>query len=94
MFSIRAQEVYEEAAEDAEPLLVQGIIDAYFEENGQWILVDYKTDHVNHRNGKELLKKRYEMQLRYYAKALSSLTGKPVSERVIYSFALGEAFTV
>ncbi|MFI3176088.1 MAG: helicase-exonuclease AddAB subunit AddA [Eubacteriales bacterium] len=70
-----------------EDILLQGIIDAYFEEDGALVIVDYKTDRV--RSSKELME-RYRIQLEYYAKALSALTGKPVKEKVLYSFYLGE----
>ena len=70
-----------------EMILVQGIIDVYFEEDGEIVLLDYKTDKV--RNGAEL-KERYHAQLEYYAKALEQLLGKKVKEKVIYSFFLGE----
>ena len=70
-----------------EMILVQGIIDVYFEEDGEIVLLDYKTDKV--RNGAEL-KERYHAQLEYYAKALEQLLGKKVKEKVIYSFCLGE----
>ena len=70
-----------------EQILVQGIIDLYFEEEGELVVLDYKTDRVN--SGTEL-KNKYQMQLDYYAKALERLTGKKVKERLIYSFALGQ----
>ena len=69
-----------------EEVLVQGIIDAYFIEDGAVVLVDYKTDRV--RDGAELLR-RYRIQLRLYARALQAATGLPVSEKIIWSFALG-----
>ena len=65
-----------------EGLLVQGIIDAYFIEDGEIVIVDYKTDNV--RNINELVEK-YHVQLEYYAKALSSLLNLPVKELIIYS---------
>ena len=67
-------------------VLVQGIVDAYFEEDGQLVVVDYKTDHVK---TKEQLKNRYQTQLDYYQKALEQITGKKVKEKIIYSVALG-----
>lgn len=76
-------------------LLVQGIIDLYFEENDRLVIVDYKTDRVSkNKYGEEELVKRYAVQLDYYAKALQQLTGKEVSEKVIYSFTLGKAIRV
>lgn len=74
---------------EEETILVQGIIDVYFEENGELVVADYKTDLVN--SGQELWK-RYRTQLDYYAEALERLTGKRVKEKIIYSFALGKEF--
>ncbi len=70
-----------------EMVLVQGIIDAYFEEEDSLVLMDYKTDRV--KNARELIDK-YKAQLDYYQKALEKITGKQVKERIIYSFYLGE----
>lgn len=69
--------------------LIQGVIDLYMEEEDGYVVVDYKTDRVSKEDGEQELKKRYALQLDYYAKALSQLTGKPVKEKVIYSFSLG-----
>lgn len=69
--------------------LIQGIIDLYFEEDGELVIVDYKTDRVmKGKAGEKELVKRYAIQLDYYAKALAQLTGKTVKEKIIYSFAL------
>ena len=75
--------------------LIQGIIDMYFEEDGELVLIDYKTDRVNKSTaGEQELVKRYAIQLDYYAKALAQLTGKCVKEKIIYSFALGKGIMV
>ena len=68
-------------------VLIQGIIDAWFFEGDDIILMDYKTDHVNHE---EDLVKRYKIQLELYKRALEAFTGKIVKEIYIYSFALGK----
>lgn len=88
-------EVYreEEREGSGDYVMVQGIIDACFEENGAWILVDYKTDAVK-ENVQEVLTARYRAQLKYYARALQQMTGMPVAECMIYAFANGEAFLV
>lgn len=88
-------EVYkeEEAAETDEFVMVQGIIDGYFEEDGELVLVDYKTDSVA-EHVREELTKRYRAQLLYYERALCQMTGKKVKERMIYAFTNGEAFAV
>ena len=69
-----------------EQVLIQGIIDVFFEEEGKIIVADYKTDMVN---APEELIKRYQVQLDYYGEALERITGKEVVEKVIYSFSLG-----
>ena len=72
-----------------ENVLVQGIIDAWFYEGDQIVLLDYKTDRVL-KGQEQKLKDRYQAQLDYYAKALEQLTGKTVKEKIVYSFALGK----
>lgn len=75
--------------------LIQGIIDLYFEEDGEFVLVDYKTDRVmKGEAGEKELVRRYAIQLDYYEKALTQLTGKNVKEKIIYSFALGKGLSV
>ena len=72
-----------------EPVLIQGIIDAYFLEGEEIILVDYKTDRL--QPGEEhLLTEKYRVQLEDYAAALEQLTGRHVRERWLYSFSLGK----
>jgi ATP-dependent helicase/nuclease subunit A len=68
-----------------EPILIQGIIDIWFEEEDGIVLMDYKTDRVDKE---ETLIRRYQGQFRFYKKALEQLTGKKVKESYIYSFAL------
>ena len=68
-----------------ETVLIQGIIDAFFEEEDGIVLLDYKTDTVSAMGE---LWNRYETQLDYYSEALEKLTGKPVKERILYSFHL------
>lgn len=70
---------------DSESVLIQGIIDVFFEEEDGIVLLDYKTDAVS--SMKELWN-RYETQLDYYSQALLKLTKKPVKEKILYSFHL------
>ena len=70
-----------------ETVLIQGIIDVFFEEDGKCILLDYKTDAVE--TAEELIG-RYHVQLDYYAEALKQSFGYRDTERIIYSFKLGE----
>ena len=76
-----------------ETVLVQGIIDAYFIEDEEIVLVDYKTDRV--RKGEEQhLIDLYHTQLEDYAQALERMLQKKVKETYIYSFALGKMIPV
>ena len=87
VLGVPAETIQKEWSGD-ETVLVQGIIDAWFEdEDGAVILVDYKTDHIADR---EKLAERYRGQLSYYAQALEQLTGRTVKTQVIYSFFLGK----
>ena len=69
-------------------MIVQGVMDCVFLENGAWILLDYKTDSVDRP---EELTERYGAQLAWYRTALERLTGKPVRESWLYSLHLGQA---
>lgn len=68
-------------------VLVQGIADCVFEENGELVLVDYKTDRVE--NEQELLE-RYKKQVSFYKYAVAKVLQKPVKESILYSFALNK----
>ena len=74
--------------ETGERLFLQGIIDTAFVEDGQWVLVDYKTDRV--KSGDELIR-RYKIQMDLYKEALETLTDMSVKASYIYSFRLHEA---
>lgn len=86
MLGIPADHIREEW-NPQETVLVQGIIDAYFIEDGQITVLDYKTDRVM---SSEELDMRYRAQLDYYALALERLTDCHIKDKIIYSFHLGE----
>ena len=91
VLGVDAKEFYPDQKK-GEMVLIQGIIDAFFYEDGQIVLLDYKTDHVD--NAQELVH-RYKKQLELYADALSRFSGeKPVKEILIYSFALAEEIVI
>ena len=85
VFSLPAKRVNADIP-TGERVLIQGIIDAYFVEDGQIVLMDYKTDNIK---AMDELWKRYSTQLDYYEEAISMLTGLPVKEKLLYSFKLG-----
>ena len=88
--SIPAKEIYN--VETEEQILVQGIIDLYFEDaKGKLTLVDYKTDYVKEEN--ELIEK-YKAQLNLYKRAIEQATGKKVENVYIYSTYLNKKIDV
>jgi ATP-dependent helicase/nuclease subunit A len=74
-----------------ETLLIQGIIDAFLIEDGQIILIDYKTDQVRTPSQ---LRNRYALQMQYYEEALTKLMNLPVTHKVIYSFYLTQEISI
>lgn len=82
--------------EDGDAQIVQGIVDCLFEDaNGNWVLLDYKTDHIQAHFAKEPalskeLLSRYAVQLRVYSEAIESILQIKVSEKVLYLFDIGK----
>lgn len=74
-----------------EEQLVQGVIDCCFVEDGQWVLVDYKTDSPGDVPGAIA---RHRPQLAIYADALETITAMPVRERVLYLVRSGVGYNV
>lgn len=74
-----------------ETVLLQGIIDAFFIEDGEIVLIDYKTDVI--KTADELAK-RYHVQIEYYKEALERILGMRVKEAILYSFALQEEVVI
>lgn len=85
-----AREVYPESDSDV-LVVIQGIIDAFFEEDGELVIVDYKTDAV--RSAAELAR-RYQVQMDLYQEAMERVTEKKVKEKILYSFRLREIIYV
>ena len=89
------------AAYGGETVIVQGVIDCFFEdEQGRVVLFDYKTDRFgrqaleNEEDCMELLRLRHGNQLLGYRSAVEGLLGKKVDEVLLYSFALGREVSV
>lgn len=72
-------------------VLIQGIIDAYFIEGNEIIIADYKTDFVREPS---LLINHYYVQLELYKRAVEQITGKSVTEKILYSVTLGKEVTL
>ena len=64
-----------------ERVLLQGVIDACFREGDGFVLLDYKTDRVE--GDPTAWAERHRRQVELYAKALETLTGRPVTEKYV-----------
>lgn len=92
--ALRPQELYPEVGDDfTEKIILQGTLDCLFQEGDALILVDYKTDLIT-ADSIELFKARYQVQLDLYAQAVETILKKPVQEKILYSFHLGQAITL
>ena len=79
-----ASYVFPEGPEN-ENVQIQGIIDAFFIEDGSFSVIDYKTDNVD---SGDILVRRYRKQLELYGEALKGLLRMPVKDMIIYSVKL------
>lgn len=78
---------------DGVQVMVQGIIDCYFEEKDHLILIDYKNSYVDHNNREasvKRLKETYEGQIKIYKEALEVIRQKPVEKAGLYLFSENE----
>ncbi|MBR6897741.1 MAG: helicase-exonuclease AddAB subunit AddA [Lachnospiraceae bacterium] len=90
LMGVAVKDIYKDIDLD-DNVLVRGIIDAYFIENDELILIDYKTDYTEDVTGRELVD-RYRAQLIQYKIVLERVYGRKVKEVYIYSFCLGKEF--
>ena len=81
-------------ADADERILLQGVVDCCLEEDGELVVIDYKTDAV--RSEAQIAERRalYTPQLRAYAAALERIFSKRVKECVLYFLAAGKACRV
>ena len=74
-----------------EEVLLQGVIDAWFEgEDGSLTVVDFKSDRVV-PGGERARAEEYRLQLAAYSQALSAILGRPVNHQVLWFFATDTA---
>lgn len=74
---------YPDVSGTDEKILLQGVIDCFFEEDDGLVLVDYKTDRYNDMSE---IHEKYDRQLELYKYALEKITKKTVKESYIYLF--------
>ena len=90
-YNIKLKNLFkDENIEEDEKIMLVGIIDLFFEnENGEIILLDYKTDYVTKENLEEV-KARYKVQLDLYKSAIEDISGKKVAKKGLYLFGINE----
>ena len=89
---VPAADYYQEA-EEGEQVLLQGVVDCYFETLEGITVVDFKTDRVTRRTVAERAEE-YRPQLTAYRRALEEITGRPVARRCLWFFAIDQAVEV
>ncbi len=73
--------------------MMRGIVDMFFEEDEELVVVDYKTDMMKGKTLKSI-KQKYKVQLDLYAKALEKITGKKVKEKWIYLYGISRELKI
>ncbi|MGI5912698.1 MAG: helicase-exonuclease AddAB subunit AddA [Syntrophomonadaceae bacterium] len=86
----QAAEILNESVALDEQLLVQGVIDLFFYEDEDIILVDFKSDYINEKNWDSIIN-YYQPQLKLYKEALESILGNNVKESYLYFFGIDQA---
>ncbi|MGQ9557563.1 MAG: helicase-exonuclease AddAB subunit AddA [Desulfurispora sp.] len=81
----------EQAGEES--IILQGIIDCLLDEPDGLVIIDYKSDYLTAGQAAEFVR-RHSAQLQLYARAVSKITGRPVKEKILYSFTLGRFWVV
>lgn len=94
-FNLRypAEEIFGSQGYPGEELLLQGVIDLYFADGDDLVLVDYKTDRITSANRLQLIE-TYRVQIELYKTALETILGQKVKAGILYFFDSEEAVTV
>ena len=81
---------YEDLTDDQQ-VVVQGVADCVFVEDGGLVVVDYKTDRAAHI---AQLKQKYRLQLQTYAYAFAQILQMPVKDIQLYAFYFKKAVSI
>lgn len=96
VYLLPANEV-DESYDLEEDILLQGVVDTCFIEEEGLVIIDYKTDYIDCKklqSSIEKIKRRYQVQLDLYARALSEITGLPVKEKCLYLYHIEQWITL
>ncbi|MDD3168546.1 MAG: 3'-5' exonuclease, partial [Eubacteriales bacterium] len=99
----RAEKLYKEVSFNimkemsGEKIIIQGTVDCYFEENGKYILLDYKSNYIGDREDEvkiNLVAGEYKDQLSLYKEALEKIRGIHVTEAYLYLFSIDRGIRI
>ncbi|MFZ5943114.1 MAG: helicase-exonuclease AddAB subunit AddA [Bacillota bacterium] len=89
--TLDVQEIYDDIGTDtSDKVLLQGVIDCMWYEDGGWVLIDYKSDQIKDEDLSGFID-RYSGQINLYTRAVETITKEKVKERYLYLFSLGKA---
>ncbi len=94
-YGIPAEEAYaglDGAAAD-DTVIIQGVVDCLFAEQGRLVLIDYKTDALKGKGAEDAAEK-HRFQVEKYAESVERILGKPVKEAYVYFFEGGHAVSL
>lgn len=89
---VDAQKLYDGAV-DGEQMMLQGVVDCAFVEDGRLVIVDFKTDHIMASEVSERAE-NYRPQLQAYSHAMEQVMEKEVGEKLLYFFAVNSAISL
>jgi ATP-dependent helicase/nuclease subunit A len=81
---------YIAGAEETEQVLLQGVVDVWFDDGEGVTILDFKSDRVTPGQERER-GEHYRPQLEAYSRALEKILGRPVRRRVLWFFQTGTA---
>lgn len=94
VLGVYAKEIYQDLDSFTDDIvMIQGVIDVFFEEEDGIVLVDYKTDYLIEGQEEQLIK-RYEQQMKYYKRALEQINNKNVKEVILYALNASKTINV
>ncbi len=84
LYELKAKDIFKDGAEQS--VIIEGIIDAYFIEDNELVVIDYKSDRAT---DPDYYRTNYLHQLKLYSKALSEAYKMKIKNCIIYSLNAG-----
>lgn len=91
-FSILTDAGAYDPAAAGEQVMLQGVVDCFWQEADEIVILDFKTDYID--GDLQIKAAHYAPQLRAYAQALSRIYGLSVRKCILYFFSAGQAVEI